>query len=512
MRAITPARPGSARWLVQHEMRLAWRSGAAHRKTSYALAAVVWLLFHLAFSMLFLYWSNELRALAPWMTLLLGGATWGMMAMMLALAIGYSVSVLFNRGDLDLLLSSPLPARAVFIARGLGIAVHVGKTLLFLLSPLANIGALFGFWNLLAIYVAVPALALGVTALGMASCLLLIRVLGARRTRNLGQMLGSLMGVAVFLSIQLPQLSGANATGLLVATATRWAGPDGLLAPASLLWLPPRALGGAPLPLLAMFIAGPGAFWLAARLAHGHFLAGTQESVTGNAVRTLAPPRSGTLRFQGGLWRTVLIKEWRLLARDLPLLTKTLMQLVYVAVPMGYIAVRQVPDSPLPETILRLGAVYLAGALAGGLAWITVATDDAPELLRCAPAPPSRLRWAKALAALLPAWGLALPLLVFATRSDPWALPALLFCVAGSTVSAAASQVWYPTRGKRAEMGQRGQPWTMASMIGGFVTLAWMMSAACLQFKPSFTALPLLAAALGLGAIWLLGSARRAAA
>jgi ABC-2 type transport system permease protein len=511
MTLMAAARPGSARWLVLHEIRLGWRSGVAGRKMSMWLVIAVWLLLHLPVALAFRHWANELHALPPWMRLILGGATWGILGLMLAVAIGSSAAALFNRGDLDLLLSSPLPTRAVFIARGMGIAVDVGNTLLFLLSPLANVGALFGFWNLLAIYAAVPALALGVTALGMTLCLLLVRILGARRTRSLGQVLGTLLGAAVFIATQLPRMSDAPATGQLVTAASGWARPDGPLSPDSPLWLPSRALGGAPLPLLAMLVAGVGAFWLAARLVHGSFAAGTQESVNGSAVRTLAPPRAGSTRFQASLWRTVLMKEWRLMARDLPLLSKTLMQLVYIVVPMGVFAMRQTPGASLPDGMLGPGAVFLASSLAGGLAWITVAAEDAPELLRSAPVPLSRLHWAKALAALLPAWGVALPLQLFAALSDPWSLPGLVFCMVGSTVSAAAVQVWFPTQEKRSDMGQRGQTWSTASVIGSLAGLAWMTSAICLNFMPILALVPLLFIAVVLGAAWLLGRARRAA-
>jgi hypothetical protein len=115
----------------------------------------------------------------------------------------------------------------------------------------------------------------------------------------------------------------------------------------------------------------------------------------------------------------------------------------------------------------------------------------------------------KAFVALLPAWLVAVPALAVATRSDPWALPIGLACLAGSTMSAVAVQVWYPIRARRQDMARRRVTGGVPSAIGFVVTLAWMAAGFCLHEAPAYTPLPLLVAGLGLGAIWLLGRARR---
>jgi ABC-2 type transport system permease protein len=186
------------------------------------------------------------------------------------------------------------------------------------------------------------------------------------------------------------------------------------------------------------------------------------------------------------------------------------MQLVYLVVPMVYIAVNRGAGSAILASLLGPAAVYVSTSLAGSLAWITVAAEDAPDLLRSAPVSLSRLRWAKAMAALLPAWLLAVPALVVVADTSLSSIPALVFCLAGSTVSTVGAQVWFPVQAQRAELVRRKPGRGAVSLIAGFVTFAWVVSAFCLIQLPAYAAPALLAAALGSGAIWCLGRARRA--
>lgn len=507
---MAAARPGSPRWLIQHELRLAWRGSDQRRRVVVgAVLAALWLALHAGAYVLFRRWSGTTGTLPAWTAQILGGATWVVIGVMLSGAVAGSVSALFDRGDLDLLLSSPLPARTVFTARGLGIAADAGKTLLFLLSPVVNVGVLFGYWNLLAVYLTLPSLALAVTALGMNLCLVLVRLLGARRTRSLGKILGTMVTTTTLLLFQLRQMFDPTTTARLVAALTRWAAPGGPLAPDSLLWLPSQAMGGAPLPVLAMCVAGPGIFWLTMRFAHHRFLAGTQESVTGSAVRTLATAQSVTTRFKSGRCQAVLRKEWRLIRREPVLISQTLMQLTVVGVPVVYATVIRHVDSAELTSLLGPMTVYVTASLTGSLAWITVAAEDVPELLHMAPVSLSRLRWMKALAALLPTWVLALPAVVFIATINLPSVPGLVLCLVGGTVSEVATHIWYPIRATRADLA-RGKPSRGAlTPIAAFVTLAWVVSAVWLAEARALALSSLLAAALGSSTIWTLGRARR---
>jgi ABC-2 type transport system permease protein len=484
MSGILAARPGSVRWLVQHELRLTWRTAGQRRTLGNAIAVTFWLVLHVLAGSAFSQWSAAVAAMPAWQVPVLGAATWALILAMLAAAIPGALSAMFERGDLDLLLASPLPARKVFMARGLGIAANVTQVFLYLLSPVANVGLLFGFPRLLALYPVLPALALGVTALGILASLAMVRVLGARRASTVGRVLVTVTSAVVILLFQLRQLVDADVAGRLIADVVRWSAPGGPLAPDSVAWLPARALGGAPLPLLAVVLGGVGAFWLAVTLMHERFLAGTQASVKGSAVRSATAPGK-VPRFRSGLWWPVAAKEWRLICRDPQLVTQTLVQLAYAIVPAVTVVVKHDGGASSLALLLVPGIVFLAASLTGSLAWITVAAEDVPDLLRMAPVAPVRLRWMKAAVALVPAWLLAVPTLAIAARSDPWTLSIGLACLAGSTISAVMVQVWYPIQAKRQDMARRRVTGGIPSAIGLVVTLAWIAAGVCLHAAPA---------------------------
>lgn len=502
------ARPGSARWLVQHELRLAWRGSRERHLSLFVILGGLWVALHAGIYLTF-SWLLSSDGMPGWIPPALGGATWALVGVLVAGANSASVLALFNRGDLDLLLSSPLPSRTVFFARGLGIAADAAKTLLFLLTPVAHVGLLFGYWKLLAIYLAVPALALAVTGLGMALCMTLVRLLGARRTRSMGQVLGTLLGAGVFAAVQLNPLRHADGVDVVAAMATRLQTSGDVFASDSYFWLPAQALGGAPLQLLALMVIGPTIFWLVILLAHRRFLAGTQEAVAGSTSRAGNAQASVTARFSSGLVRTIVRKEWRLIRRDPQLLSQTLTNLVYVCIPMVVVALGQGMDKAGLLTLLGPAIVFWAASLTSNLAWITVAADEAPDLLQAAPVPAQRIRQAKALAALAPVWCLTIPALAWVTSGNLKLLPALLLCLFGATISEAAGHVWYPTRARRTEMARRFLARGAVGPIAGIVALAWAVAGLSLNAALMQAPWALLVVVLGLAAIWILGRARR---
>ncbi len=117
-----PFRPATWPWLLMHELRLTWRgTGGAHAWLGALFGGILWLGIHFAaYGLLPALHGARL----PAMTVAIGGlATWFMLTLMLSTAMALSVRVLFERGDFDLLLASPLPVATVFIVRGLGIAL-----------------------------------------------------------------------------------------------------------------------------------------------------------------------------------------------------------------------------------------------------------------------------------------------------------------------------------------------------------------------------------------------------
>ena len=130
--ALTPA---TWPWLLRHELRLAWRHVGGKARFWFLVigGGLLWLALHLAAWGILKGWAIAGEAgvqVPPMATIIFGVITWFVMSMMLSQAIMLSVKALFERGDFDLLLASPMSARTVFMVRGLGIA---SSTLLFYL-------------------------------------------------------------------------------------------------------------------------------------------------------------------------------------------------------------------------------------------------------------------------------------------------------------------------------------------------------------------------------------------
>ena len=133
-------KPASWPWLLRHEVRLQWRNVGGARLWLVALfGGLVYACLHLA-AWAILRGMNMVTP--PPLAVAIGGAiTWFVLTLMLSQAIMQSVTALFDRGDLDLLLSSPLSPRTVFTVRGLGIAVGCIMLYAVLLTPFAHVGA-----------------------------------------------------------------------------------------------------------------------------------------------------------------------------------------------------------------------------------------------------------------------------------------------------------------------------------------------------------------------------------
>ncbi len=78
------------------------------------------------------------------------------------------------------------------------------------------------------------------------------------------------------------------------------------------------------------------------------------------------------------------MKEIRLLARDPWLLSQTLMQILYL-LPPALMLWKGFGSEADVAVMLAPVVVMASGQLAGGLAWLAVSGEDAPELLATAP-------------------------------------------------------------------------------------------------------------------------------
>src|SRR5262249_30648401 len=101
------ARAPGWRWLLAHELRLSWRAQGG--KGVWFLLAV--LTIFLAFGHVAAWFAmrDPSRLVAGGAIVTGGVATWFVVLLIVATAFGLSIVALFERNDLDLLLSSPIP-------------------------------------------------------------------------------------------------------------------------------------------------------------------------------------------------------------------------------------------------------------------------------------------------------------------------------------------------------------------------------------------------------------------
>ena len=131
----------------------------------------------------------------------------------------------------------------------------------------------------------------------------------------------------------------------------------------------------------------------------------------------------------------LITKELRLIRRDPLLLMQLLQQSIYL-LPISFLLWRQSSAHAGGIPWFWLAIIFMCGTLSTSLAWITVAAEDAPELLTAAPLTRATVVRAKIEAALLPLAPLwVLPLLVIG-RSQPWFAVALGLCAFGCSVTA----------------------------------------------------------------------------
>ncbi len=119
-----------------------------------------------------------------------------------------------------------------------------------------------------------------------------------------------------------------------------------------------------------------------------------------------------------------------------------------------------------------------AGQLAGGLAWLAISGEDAPDLVATSPAKPGWIVRAK-IEAVLSAVALVFApfVLALAILSPLEALVTAGFVVLAAA-SATAIQFWFRTQAKRSHFRRRHTSSRVATFAEAFSSIAWAATAA----------------------------------
>jgi ABC-2 type transport system permease protein len=465
------AAPGSALWLLRHELRLSWYGATLNRGGKRMPGArlliawtIGWALLH-AFAFALLFKSRSVLG-DPQLAVAAGAVLLACATFMLSNALRASVVALFERGDLDLLLSSPLPSRSIFSVRLVGVAAGTAALFLYLFTPFANVALALGRPGWLAIYPTVAAIATLAACAAMLLTLALVRLLGARRTRVIAQVVAAIAGALMFLLSQAYNFASHGSGPGAGARLLQRLADSGLLAPGSLLWLPGRAALGAPLPLLALVLLAVAAFALTVARTHRFFVHGLQQAAGTGHARAHGPLR---VRVRPSLFDTIVVKEWRLIARDPHLISQVLLQLVYL-LPL-FVLILRGADRPGPA--IGTGLTVLCASLAASLAWIVISGEDAPDLLLSAPAAQRTIRLAKLSASAMPPLLLvALPLVWLVLRAPVSGL-LICFTVTAAVLGATLIVLWVGRPAPRSDFRARGKENFLCSFLEMLNSLAW---------------------------------------
>jgi ABC-2 type transport system permease protein len=473
----------SLTWFARHEIRLAWRdffamltAGRPGRERSMTLGVIAFFVVLHGVALLVLrampvpgIHPDLATMIAVTSAMLLSGSA------MLSQAMESVTRAFYSRSDLELILSSPAPAARMFAVRIGAIALSTSAMSLVITAPFIDVLVWRDGWRWLGAYGALCAMALIATASAVLLTLALFRAIGPRRTRFAAQVVAAVVGAGFVIGIQIAAMLS---TGSL-SRAALFRSP-GVIAHApgidSAFWWPARAALGDSLCLVGVLATSLTIFFLvtiraAPRFAGCALAAG---SVARDPVR-ISTSRNGfrARRPDAALRR----KEWLLLRRDPWLMSQSLMQLLYL-LPPALLLWKSFAIGNHASAIAVPVLIMASGQLAGGLAWLAISGEDAPDLVASAPVLADRILRAK-IEAVMCAIALVFAPFVFilAFAAPAHAIIAGLGITA-SAISATAIQLWFRSQAKRSHFRRRHTSSRIATFAEAFSSISWAATGA----------------------------------
>ena len=510
-RGIAPA-PGSLAWFAAHDLRLAFRDWlamvTAGRSARGVAALAVTLiaiagLHALAYAVLAPAVAHGVAPTQPVLLLITGLLVLGF-SLMLSQALESVTRVLYSRGDLELILSSPARHEALFAVRIGAIVVTTALLSGGLAAPFLNVAIWLEGPHWIAGYAVLIAAAAVATAAATAITFGLFAVIGPRRTRLVAQIVAAVIGATFLIGTQIAAIQwyGTISRLALFEDARILA-----MAPAadSITYLPARAVLGDAVSLfvfvaVAACLLAAAITWSSRRLGEAAHAAASVglEAEASATVRPLAA---------GSPTQALRAKEFRLLARDPWLVSQTLMQTLYLIPPA--VLLWQSQGAGLGASVLIVPVFVMAiGQLAGGLAWLAISGEDAADLVATAPVPPHAIMAAKIQSVMAVLIAIAVPAAIGVATLNLWAGAMALAAMLAAAASAITIQLLFRVSARRAQFRRRQTASRVATFSEAFSSILWAATGG-LMAAGTWLALPVMALALGvIGLAWLLSPAR----
>lgn len=495
-------------WFARHELRLAWRDFTwmvtAGKPGRLRLALVVMAIFVLmlhgfAWTLVAPYAGVTFPPDRETLLVVTGGAflAW---TVMVSQAMESVTRAFYARSDLDLLLSSPASTRPIFALRIATIGIATSGLSLVLVGPVVNALAVAGGPRWLAAYGVLLALAAAATALAAGLAVLLFQTLGPRRTRFVAQVVAAVIGAVFVIGVQVVSIFAYDNLSRFDAFHSQWAMR---MAPNldSLFWLPARAAMGDLSALAVVAASGLAAFGLAVSVASQHF--GRFAGAAAAAGVSSAPNANARPFRRSSPAAALRRKEWTLLRRDPWLASQTLMQVLYL-IPPAVLLWRNYGAQTGTPVMLAPVLVMAAGQLAGGLAWLAISGEDAPDLVSTAPVRRSAILRAKIEAVIASVAFVLAPMVIALAVVSPWTA---LVTAVGAVIAAAcatAVQLFFRAQARRSQFRRRQTSSRLATFAEAFSSLGWAATAALAAAGNPLTLAAAFATMLIVATAWML--------
>lgn len=502
-------RAGTLTWFARHEARLAWRdflslmtAGRRRRTRSVALGFIAFVLFMHGLAALMLAPYGALGA-APdtRMLMTVSGILVLAWSLMLSQAMESVTRAFYSRADLDLILSSPAVARRLFAVRIGAMAVAIVAMALVIAAPFIDVAAWRGGVRWLGAYAVMVALAMAAVAAAVALTVALFRTIGPRRTRLIAQIAAAVIGAGFVIGLQFAAIQSYGSLSrfaFLQSDAMLRLAPG----PGSLLWWPARACLGDPAAATAMLVIGI----LVLGAAIHAFAPRFGDHATAAAGVSFAAPRTASRRRSfrtTSPGRALRRKEWTLLLRDPWLLSQSLMQLFYL-LPPAFLLWRSFGEGSGAAVLLAPVLIMAAGQLAGGLAWLAISGEDAPDLVATAPVSPARVLLART-EAVMGAVALVFgPLTVALAFAAPLAGLVAVSGAGLASATAIAIQFWFRSQAKRSHFRRRQISSRIATFAEALSSVGWAATGALAAAGTWLALVPAVFTAAVVGGAWMI--------
>jgi ABC-2 type transport system permease protein len=175
--------------------------------------------------------------------------------------------------------------------------------------------------------------------------------------------------------------------------------------------------------------------------------------------------------------RSLRQKEWTLLRRVPWLVSQTLMQILYL-LPQALFLWVTFGSKTDSYVVLIPVVVMAAGQLGGGLAWLSISGEDAPDLIGTAPIRSGRIVLAKIETVLGIIVLIFAPLVLAIAAMSSWAGLVAGLGVVSAAGAATLIQLCFHVQARRSQFRRRQTSSRIATFAEAFSSIAWAATAA----------------------------------